>query len=66
MLKSAPSHRKAYRKSPIQQVFWQKPWIGGRCIDAAPRYDTDHTGQIDRVFELAREYDIDIDIHSRW
>jgi len=36
---------------------------GARCIGAAPGYDTDHNGQIDRVFELAREYDIDIDMH---
>ena len=36
---------------------------GARCIGAAPGYDTDHNGQIDRIFELAREYDIDIDMH---
>jgi cytosine deaminase len=36
---------------------------GARAIGGAPRYDTDHAGQIQRIFELAREYDVDIDIH---
>jgi len=36
---------------------------GARVIGGAPRYDTDHAGQIRRIFELAREYDVDIDIH---
>jgi cytosine deaminase len=36
---------------------------GARVIGAAPGYDTDHAGQIRRVFELAREYDADIDMH---
>jgi cytosine/creatinine deaminase len=36
---------------------------GARVIGGAPRYDTDPAGQIRRVFELAREYDIDIDLH---
>jgi cytosine/creatinine deaminase len=36
---------------------------GARVIGAAPRYDTDHPGQIRRVFELAREFDVDIDMH---
>jgi cytosine deaminase len=36
---------------------------GAKVIGGAPRYDTDHAGQIRRVFELAREFDIDIDIH---
>jgi cytosine/creatinine deaminase len=36
---------------------------GARAIGGAPRYDTDHAGQIRRIFELAREYDVDIDIH---
>jgi cytosine/creatinine deaminase len=34
-----------------------------RVIGGAPRYDTDHAGQIRRIFELAREFDVDIDIH---
>ncbi len=36
---------------------------GARAIGGAPRYDTDHAGQIRRIFELAREFDVDIDIH---
>jgi cytosine deaminase len=36
---------------------------GARVIGGAPRYDTDHAGQIRRIFELARDYDTDIDMH---
>jgi cytosine deaminase len=36
---------------------------GARVIGGAPRYDTDHAAQIRRIFELAREFDVDIDIH---
>jgi cytosine/creatinine deaminase len=36
---------------------------GDRAVGGAPRYDTDHAGQIRRIFELAREFDVDIDIH---
>ena len=36
---------------------------GAQVIGAAPRYDTDHPGQIRRIFELAREFDVDIDMH---
>ena len=36
---------------------------GARVIGAAPGYDTDHAGQIRRIFELAREFDVDIDMH---
>jgi cytosine/creatinine deaminase len=36
---------------------------GAKAIGAAPRYDTDHPGQITRIFELAREFDVDIDMH---
>jgi cytosine deaminase len=36
---------------------------GARVVGGAPRYDTDHAGQIRRIFELAREFDVDIDIH---
>src|SRR5260370_623322 len=30
---------------------------------AAPNYDTDRAAQIRRVFEMAREFDVDIDMH---
>src|SRR5262249_24536102 len=36
---------------------------GAKVIGGAPRYDTDHAGQIERIFALAREFDVDIDIH---
>ena len=36
---------------------------GARVVGAAPRYDTDPAGQIERIFALAREYDVDIDMH---
>ena len=36
---------------------------GGRVVGAAPYTDTDPKGQIDRVFTMAREFDVDIDMH---
>jgi cytosine/creatinine deaminase len=36
---------------------------GAKVIGGAPRYDTDPAAQIRRIFELAREYDVDIDMH---
>ena len=36
---------------------------GCRAVGAAPYTDTDPHGQIDRVFALAREFDVDIDMH---
>src|SRR6478672_4911212 len=36
---------------------------GGRAVGAAPYTDSDPRGQIDRVFEMAREFDVDIDMH---
>src|SRR5262245_25005411 len=36
---------------------------GARLIGGAPRYDSDEAGQIERIFALAREFDVDIDIH---
>ena len=36
---------------------------GARVVGGAPRYDTDHAAQIERIFELAREFDVDIDMH---
>lgn len=37
--------------------------MGATVIGAAPNYDVDHAGQINRVFELGREYGVDIDMH---
>lgn len=36
---------------------------GAKVIGAAPNYDPDKDGQIRRVFELARSFDVDIDMH---
>src|SRR5262245_49653391 len=36
---------------------------GATVVGRAPRYDADRAGQIERIFELAREFDVDIDIH---
>ena len=36
---------------------------GASVIGGAPRYDKDGPGQIRRIFELAREFDVDIDMH---
>ncbi len=36
---------------------------GARVIGAVPYIDSDPRGQIDRVFAIAREWDVDIDMH---
>ncbi|MGQ0653588.1 MAG: amidohydrolase family protein [Betaproteobacteria bacterium] len=36
---------------------------GAPVIGGAPRYDTDGAKQVERIFGLAREFDVDIDIH---
>jgi cytosine deaminase len=36
---------------------------GAPVIGGAPRYDTDGAKQVERIFELAREFDVDIDMH---
>ena len=36
---------------------------GGTVVGAAPYTDTSPHGQIDRIFAIAREFDIDIDMH---
>jgi len=36
---------------------------GAKVLGGAPRYDKDEHGQIRRLFELAREFDVDLDIH---
>jgi len=37
--------------------------MGAKVIGAAPNYDVDHSGQINRIFELARRFDVDVDMH---
>jgi len=36
---------------------------GAKLIGGAPRYDSDPAKQIERIFALAREFDVDIDMH---
>jgi cytosine deaminase len=36
---------------------------GAPVLGAAPRYDSDPAAQIERVFALAREFDVDLDLH---
>ena len=36
---------------------------GARVIGAVPYIDTDPRGQIDRIFSIARDFDVDIDMH---
>jgi cytosine/creatinine deaminase len=36
---------------------------GAPVLGAAPRYDSDPTAQVDRIFALARDYDVDLDLH---
>jgi cytosine deaminase len=36
---------------------------GAKVVGGAPRYDTDPSSQIERIFALAREFDVDIDVH---
>ena len=36
---------------------------GATVVGGAPGYDPDHGGQIRRIFALAREFDVDVDIH---
>ncbi|HEU0216830.1 MAG TPA: amidohydrolase family protein [Stellaceae bacterium] len=36
---------------------------GAKVVGGAPRYDTNPAAQIERIFALAREFDVDIDLH---
>lgn len=36
---------------------------GARVIGAVPSYDSDPNAQLVRIYQLAREYDVDIDMH---
>jgi len=37
---------------------------GASVVGGAPRYDTDGPRQIERIFALAKDFDVDIDIHG--
>ncbi|WP_428533894.1 amidohydrolase family protein [Rhodopila sp.] len=45
------------------QLLVQALQRGARVIGAAPNYDPDKSAHIHRIFDLAREYDADIDMH---
>ncbi len=45
------------------ELMMQALASGGRVVGAAPYTDSDPHGQIDRVFEMARHFDIDVDMH---
>jgi cytosine/creatinine deaminase len=36
---------------------------GAKLVGGAPGYDPDRPGQIRRVFQLAKDYDVDVDLH---
>jgi len=36
---------------------------GAKVVGAAPNYDPDKSTHVQRIFDLAREYDVDIDMH---
>jgi len=36
---------------------------GATVVGAAPSYDSDSSAQVRRIFEMAREFDVDIDMH---
>ncbi|HEY4040665.1 MAG TPA: amidohydrolase family protein [Rhodopila sp.] len=46
-----------------EELLLQALKRGAPVIGAAPNYDPDKRGQIHRIFELAREFDVDIDMH---
>jgi cytosine/creatinine deaminase len=37
---------------------------GAKVVGGAPRYDADASGQIERIFALAKDFDVDVDIHG--
>jgi len=45
------------------QLLVQALERGAKVIGAAPNYDPDRAGQIRRIFDLARQFDVDIDMH---
>ena len=47
----------------VEDMLIQALKRGCRVIGAAPEADSDPRAQIDRIFEIAREYDVDIDMH---
>lgn len=46
-----------------EELIVQALKSGARVVGAAPNYDSDSSAQIRRIFDIAREYDVDIDMH---
>ncbi len=46
-----------------EELLIQALRSGAKVLGAAPYTDTDPRGQIDRIFAIAREFDVDIDMH---
>ncbi|HTW51203.1 MAG TPA: amidohydrolase family protein [Stellaceae bacterium] len=46
-----------------EELLIQALKAGAPVLGAAPRYDSDPTAQVDRIFALAREYDVPLDLH---
>jgi len=46
-----------------EELLIQALKAGAPVLGAAPRYDSDPTAQIDRIFALAREYGVGLDLH---
>src|SRR3984885_6836138 len=46
-----------------KELLIQALKAGAPVLGAAPRYDSDPSAQIERVFALASEYDVDLDLH---
>jgi cytosine deaminase len=46
-----------------EELLIEALMAGAPVLGAAPRYDSDPTAQVDRIFALAREYDVDLDLH---
>jgi cytosine/creatinine deaminase len=46
-----------------EELLVQALEAGAPVLGAAPRYDSDPTAQVDRIFALAREYDVPLDLH---
>ena len=42
---------------------WHHNHYGARAVGGAPYTDADPHGQIDRVFAMARDFDVDVDFH---
>ena len=61
--RSACFRRRASQHSRHRRADGRGLERGAASLGGAPYADSDPHGQIDRIFELAREFDVDIDMH---